>query len=219
MGIGLTAFLVFGLLYVLVPSLFADEAEVRLGGSASLAGVVPFAFALLLAAGPAYAARWPLLFGYVGLLDAALVAIALLRKGRVGLLLAASGATAVMLPIWAGLGLGQGLLWGPSLAAIGLTALLNVPAPAAAPNQEDPSAALKRRLVASAACCFAFVLVIGASASRPGRSWWCCWPARAPPQRTGSASAGAWRGGSRCPSSCRCGSSATRRARRRWCAT
>jgi uncharacterized membrane protein len=127
MAIGLTAFLVFGLLYVLVPSLFADEADARLGGSASLAGVVPFAFALLLAAGPAYAARWPLLFGYVGLLDAALVAIALFRKGRVGLLLAAAGDRHCS-PIWAGLP-GRVLL-GPSLAAIGLTALRTSPAPA-----------------------------------------------------------------------------------------
>jgi len=127
MGIGLFAFLVFGLLYVLVPVLFEDERDVRIGGSAAFSGMVPFAFALLLAGGPAYAMRWPLLFGYVGLLDAALAAIALFRKGRVGLLLIASGATALLLPIWAASGLGRSVLWGPSLGAIGLAVLLNIP--------------------------------------------------------------------------------------------
>jgi len=127
MGIGLLAFLVFGLLYVIVPSLFEDEADVRLGGSAAFAGLVPFAFALVLAGGPAYAMRWPLLFGYVGLLDAALAALALFRGGRVGLFLAASGATALLLPIWAASGLSGSVLWGPSLGAIGVVVLLNIP--------------------------------------------------------------------------------------------
>ena len=166
MGIGLSAFLVFGLLYVLVPSLFEDEADVRLSASAALSGLVPFAFALLLASGSAYAMRWPLLFGYVALLDAALVAIALRRSGRVGLLLAASAATALMLPMWAGSGLGRSALWGPSLAAIGLTALLNLPPRLARrlrPNDDDGlGPALESvGLVASAGLLlFAFVLVV-----------------------------------------------------------
>ena len=126
MGIGLLAFFVLGLLYVLVPPLFEDEGDSRLGSSAGLAGLMPFAFALFLAAGPAYTLRWPLLFGYIALLDAALVAVALFR-GRVGLLLAASAATALLLPIWAASGLGRSRLWGPSLGAIGLALLLNVP--------------------------------------------------------------------------------------------
>ena len=166
MGIGLSAFLVFGLLYLLVPSLVGDEADVRLGGSAALSGLVPFAFALLLAGSSAYAMRWPLLFGYVALLDAALVAIALRRSGRVGLLLAASAATALMLPMWAGSGLGRSALWGPSLAAIGLTVLLNLPPRLARRlrlNEDDGlGPALESvGLVASAGLLlFAFVLVV-----------------------------------------------------------
>ena len=110
--------------------------------------------------------RWPLLFGYVALLDAALVAIALRRSGRVGLLLAASAATALMLPMWAGSGLGRSALWGPSLAAIGLAVLLNLPSRLArrlrSSDDDGLGPALESvGLVASAGLLlFAFVLVV-----------------------------------------------------------
>ena len=121
------AFFVFGLLYMLVPLFLEDRAESRLGGVAAVAGLVPFAFALVLAGQQGYAGRWPLLFGYVALLDAALAAIALARAERVGLLLAGSGATALLLTIWPVSGLGRSVLWGPVLGAIGLALLLNLP--------------------------------------------------------------------------------------------
>jgi len=165
MGIGLLAFFVFGLLYVLVPPLFEDEADSRLGWSAGLAGLVPFAFALFLAAGPAYTLRWPLLFGYIALLDAALVAVALFR-GRVGLLLAASASTALLLPIWAASGLGRSRLWGPSLGAIGLALLLNIPPrlarrlPPAREDELGPALEATGLLASGGLLLFALVLVV-----------------------------------------------------------
>ncbi len=228
MGIGLLAFFVFGLLYVLVPSLFEDQADARLGGSAVLGGLVPFAFALLLAGGSGYAMRWPLLFGYVALLDAALAAIALRRSGRVGLLLAASAATALMLPIWAASGLGRSALWGPSLAAIGLTVLLNLPPRLARRLRSNGATAWARRSKASGSwrtsvCCSSrSSWWPEVSASRRGRSWSCCWRSSLS-SSSAPASGGcprfSWRGRSRCPSWCRCGSSAPTRVPQHWFAT
>ncbi|MBI3932169.1 MAG: DUF2339 domain-containing protein [Acidobacteria bacterium] len=127
MLVGLTAFLVFGLLYLLLPVLSKDAEDSQpLLQAGALGGTVPFLFAVLIAGNRAYSAEWPLLFGYVGLLDAALVAVALLR-GRVPLLLGGALATALTLPLWAGQGLARETLWGPTLAAIALVALLNAP--------------------------------------------------------------------------------------------
>ncbi len=127
MGIGLGAFFLFGLLYVLAPAFFEDDEDGRLTGSGAAAGIIPFAFGLALAGNGAYAGHWPLLFGYIALLDAALAAVALFREGRLGLLIAGSMATALLLPIWAVSSLERGGLWGPVLGAIGLAALLNAP--------------------------------------------------------------------------------------------
>ena len=229
MGIGLLAFLVFGLLYVLVPSLFEDQADARLGGSAVLGGLVPFAFALLLAGGSGYAMRWPLLFGYVALLDAALAAIALRRSGRVGLLLAASAATALMLPIWAASGLGRERTLGTEPRCDRAhRAAQPPPAPGPPPAFERRTTAWARRSKASGSwrtsvCCSSrSSWWSGVSASRPGRSWSCCWRSSLS-SSSAPASGGcprfSWRGRSRCPSSCRCGSSATTGVPPRWCAT
>jgi uncharacterized membrane protein len=127
MLVGLLAFLAFGLLFLLLPLLSRDGGESKaLLQAGALGGTAPFLFAVLLAGSRAYAAEWALLFGYVGLLDTALVAVALLR-GRLALLIGASLATAVTLPLWAGHGLSRETLWGPTLAAVGLAFLLNAP--------------------------------------------------------------------------------------------
>ena len=145
--IGLVAFLLFGILYLVLPALAEREAE---GESSALlrtgavGGIVPFLFAVLIAGNRRYSAEWGLLFAYVALLDAALVAVALLR-GRVTLLLAGAVATALTLPLWAAQGLSQEALWGPTLAAIAIVALLNaVPRLAArfAPDVQERHPAL-----------------------------------------------------------------------------
>src|SRR5262249_27786824 len=92
-----------------------------------LGAIVPFAFGVVLAGDPTYAEQWPLLFGYIGLLSAALIVVALLRD-QPALLLGAGLATAVTMPVWALTGLSREHLWGPTLSVIGLTIVLNLPA-------------------------------------------------------------------------------------------
>ncbi len=127
MLVALGAFLALGLLYVSLPLIVREPGQETLLRAGVLGGVAPFVFALLLARKPAYAGEWPLLFGYVGLLDAALVAVALFRS-QLLLLVGAAVATAITLPLWAVGGLSVTALWGPSLAAIAISALLNAPA-------------------------------------------------------------------------------------------
>jgi uncharacterized membrane protein len=143
MVIGLLAFLVLGLLYLLVPAIAGMTGDGIDGAKAgpllqsgAVGGTLPFLFAVLLAGNPRYAAEWPLLFGYVGLLDAALIAVAVLR-GRVALVIGGALATAITLPLWAGQGLSREELWGPTLAAIGLAGLLNLPSRLAARFSPD----------------------------------------------------------------------------------
>jgi uncharacterized membrane protein len=127
MLVGLVAFLVFGLLYLLLPVLSRDGQDSQLLLKAgALGGTVPFLFAVLLAGNRQYSAEWPLLFGYVGLLSAACMAVALFR-GRVPLLIGGALATAVTLPLWASQGLSHDALWGPVLGGIALGVLFNLP--------------------------------------------------------------------------------------------
>lgn len=132
MLVGLSAFLLFGLFFLFLPLLGGksdDEGLLQTGAAGALA---PFLFALLLANNTRFAAEWPLLFAYLGLLDLALIAVAL-RRGRLELLLGASLATALTLPLWAREGLTTGTLWGATLSAIALCLFLNaVPRLAAA---------------------------------------------------------------------------------------
>jgi uncharacterized membrane protein len=123
---GLLVFLLFGLLYLFLPVLAQQDEAPALLQSAGAGAAASFLFALFLGWNEAYAGQWPLLFGYLALLDAALIAIALFR-GRSFLLIGGAAATGLTLPLWARTGLGPEL-WGPTLAAIGLAVLLNVPA-------------------------------------------------------------------------------------------
>ena len=124
--VGLGAFLALGLVYLAVLVRGREPAQ-SLVWTGALGAMVPFAFAVVLASDPVYAAQWPLLFGYVGLLAAALIVVALVRN-QLALLLGAALATAITLPLWAFRGLEPDALWGPTLSAIGLTVLLNLPA-------------------------------------------------------------------------------------------
>jgi uncharacterized membrane protein len=123
--VGLGAFLTFGLMFLLLPLVAGREDDDTLRVTSVLGALVPFVFAVLIAPRPAFAGEWPLLFGFVALLDAALLAVAV-RRDRVPLLLGGALATALVLPLWAWTGLERGAVWGPTLAAIGLAALLNV---------------------------------------------------------------------------------------------
>jgi uncharacterized membrane protein len=122
--VGLGAFLLIGLLYLLLPLVSGRDEDASLGLAAAVGGLAPFLFGLMVAGQSAFAGEWPLLFGYVALLDAALLGVALAR-GRTILLVGGASATAALLPLWAGTGLRAEELWGPSLAAMALGALLN----------------------------------------------------------------------------------------------
>src|SRR5262249_46288247 len=99
MLVGLGAFLVLGLVYLAI-LIGERQATPPLAWTGLLGAIVPFAFALALASAPAYADRWPLLFGYVGFLSAALIVVAIVRS-QPWLLFSAGLATAVTMPVWA----------------------------------------------------------------------------------------------------------------------
>lgn len=106
LGIAAGVFLVFPL--VLYAGLALGKPEEKDGegktplfeGSAHLAGLLPLAFALFLAAVPAYGARFELLFGFLFLLAAGLFAVAVWR-GPSTLHLAGGLATLVVFAVWA----------------------------------------------------------------------------------------------------------------------
>jgi len=125
MLVGSVVFFGFGILYLVLPELSPKD-KGSLGTTGILGGVVPFLFAFMIAGNPAYAGEWPLLFALVGLLDIALGAVAILR-GPVWLLLSGALATAVTLPLWALQGLTASSLWGPTLGALAIGAILNLP--------------------------------------------------------------------------------------------
>jgi uncharacterized membrane protein len=126
--VGLLAFLLFGLLFLLLPLLRRDgdagESDdlVRAG---AIGGVVPFLFAVLIAGNARYAGEWPLLFAFVGLLQGALAAVALFR-GRPGLLVSGALATALTVPLWAGTGLSSSNALPATLGALALAAIANL---------------------------------------------------------------------------------------------
>jgi uncharacterized membrane protein len=130
--IGLGAFALFGLLFLLLPLVSkADDESGTLFRTGLVAGLAPFLFGLLIAADGRYAPEWPLLFAFLGLLQVALCAVAVAR-GRETLMVAAAAAVATTLPLWATRGLApERLLW-PSLAAVALALIPNLVAPLAA---------------------------------------------------------------------------------------
>jgi uncharacterized membrane protein len=126
--IGLLAFLLFGLLFLLLPLVRRDgdgEESADLVRVGALGGVAPFLFAVLIAGNPRYASEWPLLFAFVGLLLAALAVVALFRA-RPSLLVSGALATAITLPLWAGFGLDAGNALPATLGALALAAIANL---------------------------------------------------------------------------------------------
>ncbi len=143
--IALSVFFLFGILYFLLPSLAGRLVPVEQGdgddsvpagdGSSPtqllqlsvLAGLAPLVFGLSIAGQREYHDKWPLLLGYLGLLDAALIFVGAQRRQSflalaasfatcfsVGLLLEARPSAAEALPGWAF-----------SLAMLALAVLLN----------------------------------------------------------------------------------------------
>lgn len=119
--VGVVAFFVFGALYLVLPMATQQEDDVRVSRTGAVGGMMPFLFSLFLSGSPEYVEQWPLLFGMVGLLDLAILAVACLR-GRVGLLLSASVATGLTLGLWAVQGLDEDS--GASLGASTLSAIV-----------------------------------------------------------------------------------------------
>jgi uncharacterized membrane protein len=128
--IGVVVFFVFGLLFLLAPLTSSTRDDGVLLSAGTLGGLAPFVFGLYLAGSRTLATderNWPLLFGLVALLDAALIAVALLRR-RALLMVAAAVATTTILPLWAAHGLTADTLWGATFGAVALALLLNLPA-------------------------------------------------------------------------------------------
>jgi hypothetical protein len=115
--------LLFGLPYLALPTLHRGDEPAEGSSDATLAAVAPFALALYLASTPAHAQRWALLFGFVAVLDAVLVTMALWRK-RAFLLLVACAATSLTELSWAATALRAETLWGGTLCALFLSAAL-----------------------------------------------------------------------------------------------
>jgi uncharacterized membrane protein len=125
LGIGLGVFLLFGLFYLFLPEPEDESSSHSTRDAGAFGGLVALAFAVLLSGRREFAGDWPLLLGYLGLLDAALLFVAVAR-GRYGLLLGGALATAVVLPVWSVQSLSRDLLWEPLLAIAGLAALPNL---------------------------------------------------------------------------------------------
>lgn len=184
--IGLVAFLALGLVYLLLPDFKGGERE-GLAGIGSLGGLVPFIFAVALAGDHAYVDQWPLLFAFIGLLDAALIFVGL-RRAQPMLIMAAAFATAITLPMWATQGLAADTLVGPVFVAFLLTALLNLPPawpawtghrPRPGPCSRSPGSSPRAGSASSPWCWWGRTW-----GSRPGRSsscwrssWACSWSA------------------------------------------
>ncbi|MBI5394902.1 MAG: DUF2339 domain-containing protein, partial [Verrucomicrobia bacterium] len=125
MALGLGIFSLFALLYLALPLAAKKADEKTTLQAATLGGLAPFAFALYMAGTRAYAIEWPLLFGFIALLDLAAAAMTLAR-GQTVLVVSNAVATAFTLVLWSAQALNRDNLWGASLAAIGLGAIFNL---------------------------------------------------------------------------------------------
>lgn len=126
--VGLAAFLIFGIVYLLLPLVAEEEDNERVMRTGALGGVAPFLFMVFLAGSPAYVEQWPLLFGMMALLDLAIGAVGILR-GRVSLMLSAALATSLTLALWGSAGLKSGSgasILAATLSAIGLTSIFGL---------------------------------------------------------------------------------------------
>ncbi len=111
---------VFGIFYLVLPMAVkaGDQQSVR--RVSAIGGLIPFLFAIALATSAGYIDQWPLLFGMIAVLDAAILTVAVLRQ-RGTLLRSAAIATTLTLAWWAlqGLKADSGAsLFGSTLFAI-----------------------------------------------------------------------------------------------------
>lgn len=126
--VGVVAFFVFGIVFLALPMATKQEDNARVLRTGAIGGVMPFLFSVFLAGSPEYVEQWPLLFGMVGLLDLAILAVACLR-GRVGLLVSGAIATSLTIGLWAAQGLDSdsgASLGGSTLAAIIIFAIFSL---------------------------------------------------------------------------------------------
>ncbi|MBK9376187.1 MAG: DUF2339 domain-containing protein [Holophagales bacterium] len=170
LGIAAGVFLVFPL--VLYAGLALGKPESRGGegksplfeGSAHLAGLLPLAFALFLAAVPAYGARFELLFGFLFLLAAGLFAVAVWR-GPSTLHLAGGLATLVVFAVWAFRSYAPGA-WPSILAFLALFAVFFLAAPFVAEKVGRPLEAVGLRAAYAAPLLLALAPVLVAEEPR-----------------------------------------------------
>lgn len=147
--IALGVFLLFGIMYFLLPNLAArllpaaPSDEPRPDGGTTdgtpshakqllqlsvIAGLAPLVFGLAIAGQREYQDKWPLLLGYLGLLDAALIFVGV-RRGQSFLALAAAFATSFALVLQLDArpsGAAPLPAWGYSLSILALAVLMNV---------------------------------------------------------------------------------------------
>lgn len=149
LGIAAGVFLVFPLVLYAGLALGKPEEKGADGkaplfeGAARLAGLLPLLFALFLAAVPAYGARHGLLFGFLFLLAAGLLAVAIWR-GPSALHLAGGLATLLVFVVWAFRSYNPGA-WPAILAFLGLFVAFFLAAPFAAEKAGRPFDAPGRR--------------------------------------------------------------------------
>lgn len=159
-------FLVFALLYLALPAAARDQTDASLAGVSLVGGLAPFVFALYLASSGEYAGQWPLLFGFVGCLSAALIVLGE-RRSEAALLVGGSVGATLTILLWAGQALNSFNVWGATLAAMALCGLFSltprfrgrgilrierIPASAAEPTalpRDDPAPARAAALVAA----------------------------------------------------------------------
>ncbi len=97
-GVGVA--LVMGLFYLALPMAAGDTANRKILRVSALGGMAPFLFVFFLATSAKHVDQWPLLFGMIAALDAAVLAVAVLF-GRGTLLRGASVFTSLTLAWWA----------------------------------------------------------------------------------------------------------------------
>lgn len=118
---GLGVFLLFPVLFVVMLLLRrpkdSEEPVPALARTATWSAVLPLAFALYLAAVPAYGARYLLLFGFLGLLVAGLAAISIWR-GPGWLHLAGAGSALLVFAVWFASSYGKSGAWPLILAVV-----------------------------------------------------------------------------------------------------
>jgi hypothetical protein len=170
LGLAAGIFLVFPLVLYVALALGKPEEEgsgekaSTFEGAANLAGLLPIAFALFLAAVPAYGARYGLLFGFLFLLAAGLFAVAVWR-GPSMLHLAGGLATLLVFAVWAFRSYAPSA-WPTILAFLALFVVLYLAAPFVAGRAGRPLDAVGLRAAYTAPLLLALSPVLVAEEAR-----------------------------------------------------